>query len=155
MLTFKSKPNPSDIVALVCDVIMLLIFLWNQLRYGMNMLFLIIPLALIGALFAFFVIKPPEYRFTEESLEISRWFLKPVAVSYESVFNYDADARDSFINSGFGGRVKLYYESKGKKAALICRPVDPRGFEDALKARCPGLSDDIPSGRRDVFFKEK
>lgn len=142
--------------ALVCDLFMLAIFFWNQIVYGMDMLVLIVPLTLIGLWLLFFCVFPETYRFTEEALEITHRFRKTVIVSYGSVFNYDAESRDGFINLLQSNRVKIYFTRRKKRQVVICTPRDVDGFVETLKNNCPEF--DIPEkeeSRLNVFFGEK
>ena len=57
-LVIQGESDGLNLFSLVCDVIMLAIFLWNQIRYEMDMLSLIIPLALIGVTIFLFGVLP-------------------------------------------------------------------------------------------------
>ena len=105
------------------------------------MLFLIIPLALLGAYLLFFCVLPEKYCFTQSSLEIRHKAKKTVVIPYESVFNYEATAKDSFINIFQSNRVRVYYETQKKKVA-VCMPVDVATFVETLKWNCPEFFDD-------------
>lgn len=137
LLTIRGEVNKSDLGALVCDVVMLAIFLWNQIRYGMNMLFLIIPLFCVGVFIVVFGIVPEQYRFGETSLEIVHRFRKDTKIPYETVFNYDALAHDSYLNILQGNTVKVYHTVGGKKKLTVCRPQDVESFTEVLKINCP------------------
>lgn len=139
---------------LICDLVMLSIFLWDHFVYGLDLLFLIIPLALIGLWLIFFCIFPETYRFAEEELYIIRKFQKTVAISYASVFNFDAVSRDGFINLLRSNQVKVYYTQEKKRRAFICTPQDVEGFVETLKTNCPEF--DLPEqeeSRLNVFFE--
>ena len=151
-LTIRGQASGTDKAALVCDVIMLAVFLWNQIRYGMDMLFLIIPLALIGMIIVVFGIIPERYCFTETSLEIAHRFRKKLNIPYDAVFNYEAAGRDSFINITQHNMVKVYYTAGGKKRVSVCRPCDVETFVDALKNNCVEFHTERSSGL-DVFFE--
>ena len=153
MLTIKGEAGKTEKAALVCDMIILAVFLWDQIRYGLNMLFLIIPLAAIGLYLALFCVVPEEYCFSEDSLRIQHRFRKPVSIPYASVFNYEASAKDSFINIGRSNKVKLYYELRGKKRAALCRPRDVETFVETLIKKCPEFREE-PGGKSsiEVFF---
>ena len=131
---------------------MLGMFLWNQIVYRMDMLFLIIPLTMIG-LWLFCGIFPETYRFAEEELQITHKFRKTIMVSYTSIFNYDAVSQDGFINLLRSNRVKVYYTQGKKRRVIACTPRDVEGFVEALKANCSEF--DIPeheNSRLAVFF---
>lgn len=136
-LTIQGKSGGGDIGALVCDIIMVVILLWNQIRYGMDMLFLIIPLILIGFGIVVFGIIPETYCFTETALEVTHKFHRTVRIPYETVFNFDAAAQDRFINILRSNTVKVYHTVGKKKKLTVCAPQDVEGFVDALKANCP------------------
>lgn len=153
-LTLRSEVSSADVGALVCDVVMLAIFLWNQLYYGMDMLFLIIPLALIGVYLAVFCVVPEAYCFAESALEITHPLRKTVRISYETVFNFDAVAHDSFVNILQGNRVKLYHTVGKTKKLTICRPRDIIKFTDMLKQNCPEFQTEATQRNRlEVFFE--
>lgn len=153
---FPGEVSTSEVGALVCDVIMLAIFLWNQLVYGLDMMALIIPLALIGLWLLLFCVVPEVYRFEERALLITHRFRRTVSVSYTSVFNYDAVARDGFVNLLRSNRVKVYYTHDGKRRMAVCLPRDVEGFVDTLKARCPEFdAQDSEESRLAVFFGDR
>lgn len=148
----QGESSGLDKGALVCDGIMLAICLWNQLRYGMDMLFLIIPLVGIGAFLFVFGVMPETYHFTDHALEIVHKFRKTKYIPYETVFNYEASARDSFVNITQKNLVKVYYTEKGKKQLVLCRPCGVETFVDALKANCSEFHEEQKQSRLDVFF---
>ena len=151
--TFRGESSNSDKGALICDLVMLCIFLWNQIRYGMNMLFLIIPLALLGVYLALYCVWPEEYCFTERSLTVRHKFRKSMEIPYEAVFNYEASSKDSFINIHQSNRVKIYYTKEKKKKAILCMPKDVASFVDTLKWNCPEFHEDPKEkSKLDVFF---
>ena len=153
--TFSGESNSMDWIALICDLVMLGIFVWAQLWYHMNMLFLIIPLLLLGIYLISFCVFVEEYRFTEEALEIRHKMRKTVTVSYDSVFNYESGARDSFINIFQSNRVKIYHECKGKKSVTVCAPRDVASFVEVLRWNCPEFHDDSKEkSNLDVFFQK-
>lgn len=154
MQMIKGESGNTEKAALVCDIIMLAVFLWNQIRYGLNMLYLIIPLTLIGLYLFIFCVVPEEYRFDENSIKICHRFRKTVEISYQAVFNYEAAKKDSFINIGNSNKVKLYYQVDGKKKAVICRPRDVESFVDLVKTNCPEFNEDSDKKSRiEVFFE--
>ncbi len=141
--------------ALACDVFMLIIFLWNQLRYGMNMLYLIIPLVFIGLYLVLFYLKPEEYYFTNEAVEIHHKWRKTRFIPYDSVFNIDSSVHDSFINLLQNNWVKLYHLKNDKKALTICKPHDVETFVSIIKDRCPEFcEEDTEKSRLEVFFNK-
>ena len=152
MLTIKGRAGRLEKIALICDAVMLAVFAYDAIRYGMDMLFLILPLAAIGLYLAVACLCPEEYHFTGEALEIRRRPGKTTVIPYESVFNYEADIRDPFLNADRSDTVKLYYRAGGKKAAL-CRPRDAGAFLEAVKTNCPEFQED-PDGQSslEVFF---
>ncbi len=153
MQTIKGESGNTEKAALVCDIIMLSVFLWNQIRYGLNMLYLIIPLTLIGLYLFFFCIVPEEYCFDESSIKICHKFREAVEIPYQTVFNYEAAKKDSFINIGNSNKVKLYYQVDEKKKAVICRPRDVESFVNLLKSNCPEFHEDSDKKSRiEVFF---
>ena len=139
--------------ALVCDLLMLGIFLWNQIRYGMDMLFLIIPLTLVGAYLLLFCVFAETYCFAETALEIQHRFRKTVAIPYDCVFNFEASAHDSFINILQSNKVKVYYtQGKGKKT-IVCMPRDVETFVETLKWNCAEFHEDHKDvSKLEVFF---
>ena len=152
-MTIRGEANGMDKGALVCDVIMLAILLWNQLRYGMDMLFLIIPLALIAVYLVLFGMVPDTYCFTKDSLEIVHRFRKKVKIPYETVFNYESSARDSFVNITQRNLVKVYHTVGTKKKLTACRPCDVESFVDALRTNCSEFHEEPRKSRLDVFFE--
>lgn len=155
-LLLKGESSGSDKLALICDVLMLGILLWNQLYYGMDMLFLIIPLGLIGIYLLLFCTTPESYRFADSSLEIVHPLRKTVRIPYDTVFNFDMTAHDSFINITQGNKIKLYHTVGKTKRLTICRPHDIITFADMLKQNCPEFHAEEPkTNRLDVFFENK
>ena len=153
MLTFKGETGNFEKTALVCDIIMLVIFIWDQIRYGMNLFFLIIPLVVIGVYLIVFCMMPEEYCFSESVLMIQHRFRRAVLIPYESVFNYESSARDSFVNIGHNNKVKLYYQVDDKKKAVICRPRDVESFVEAVRMKCPEFCEELDKKSRiEVFF---
>ena len=152
-LSLQGETGGLEKGALVCDGIMLAIFLWNQLRYGMNMMFLIAPLTLIGVFLFAFGVTPETYCFTENGLEIIHKYRKTKRIGYDTVFNFEASARDSFINITNKNLVKVYYTAGRKKCLAVCRPCDVESFVEALKANCCELQDTAKNSRLDVFFR--
>ena len=154
MLSLKGESGKIEKVALLCDLFMLAVFIWNQIRYGMNMLFLIIPLSILGAYFIFDGIVPEEYCFLETKLEIRHLFRKSTSIYYDSIFNYEATKKDSFIDIGQNNKVKLYYlKNKEKKTAAVCRPKDIDSFVETVKKKCPVFREESSNkSRLEVFF---
>lgn len=154
-MTIRGEASGIDKGALVCDLIMLGILLWNQLRYGMNMLFLIIPLALIGVYLVLFGMVAETYCFTKNSLEIRHKFRKTVEIPYETVFNYESSTRDSFINITQRNLVKVYHTVGTKKKLAVCRPCDVESFVNALRTNCSEFHEEPRKSRLDVFFEHQ
>lgn len=153
MQLIKGESGNTEKAAFVCDVIMLTVFMWIQIRYRMNMLYLIIPLILIGLYLFFFCIIPEEYCFTEDSIRIFHRFRKAVEIPYETVFNYEVTKNNSYINIGLNNKVKLYYQINKKKKALICRPRNVESFVDLVIKNCPEFHEDSDNKKRiEVFF---
>ena len=150
-LTIPGEVSKGDLGALVCDGVMLAILLWNQIRYEMNMLFLIIPLFLVGLYLSASAFFPESYCFTETQLQITHAFRRKICIPYEAVFHYDASARDSFVNILQSNWVKVYYFDGTKKKMLLCRPRDAAGFAEALRSNCPEFYNEEKS-KLDVFF---
>lgn len=155
-LLLKGESGSFEKIAMVCDVLMLAILLWNQLYYKMDMLFLIIPLVLIGVYLVLFGVTAESYRFTADRLEILHPLRKTVSIPYDAVFNFDTTVHDSFINITQGNKIKLYYTVGKTKRLTICRPRDIMTFADMLKQNCPEFHTEEPkSNRLDVFFENK
>lgn len=138
--------------ALICDAIMLAVCLWNQIRYGMEMWFLIIPLVFIGVFLYVSGVLPEMYQYTENALVITKRFRKEKRIPYESVFNYEASSRDAFINISQRNLVKVYYTVGKKKRVEYCRPCDVESFVDALKMNCCEFCGEAKKSRLDIFF---
>ena len=154
--SFVGESGGFDKGALACDVIMLAIFLWIQTVYQMDMLFLIIPLVLLGVYLVLFGVLPETYMFTEDSLEVQHKFQKTIRISYDSVFNYDESVKDSFINIFQSNRVKVYYMIGRKKKVILCTPKDVSSFVETLKWNCPEFYDNLKEkSSLEVFFKKE
>jgi len=155
-VSFPGEASMVDKAAFICDLIMLGIFICNQMLYGMNMLFLIIPLVLVGLYLLLFCVISEEYCFTYESLEIRHRLKKTVTIPYDSVFNYEASVRDTFINITQSNKVKVYHESLGKKRCTLCTPKDVTSFVDVLKKNCPEFHEESKeTSALEVFLKNK
>lgn len=138
---------------LACDLIMLGIFLWNQICYGMDMMFLIIPLALLGTYLLLFCVYPEEYCFADTGLEVHHKFRKTVVIPYDAVFNYEASSHDSFINILQSNKVKVYYAQARQKRMIQCLPRDVESFVEALKWNCAEFHEDKQEkSKLEVFF---
>ena len=143
-----------DKCALLCDCFMLAICIWNQFRYSMNMLFLIVPLTLIGIGLIIFGIVSEQYHFTETTLEITHRFRKKLVIPYASVFNYEALARDPFLFITQQNTVKVYYSVGNKKRMFMCRPKDAPTFVEVLRNNCVEFHADAQKkSKLDVFFE--
>ena len=151
----RGEAERSVIGALVCDAVLLGILLWDQIFYGMNMWFAIIPLLVIFLYLAYICFFPEEYCFTETSLEVRRLFCKTACIAYDGVFGLETKSRDRFVNLMQDNKVKVYYTSGSKKKMVICRPRDVYAFAEEMKKRCPELSEEEkPITGLDVFWKE-
>ena len=155
-LTFRGDAGGVEIGALACDALLLAIFLWNQLRYGMDMLFLILPLFMIGVYLTIFGVIPETYRFSGSGLEIMRPLRKTACIPYDAVFNFDAAIHDNFINLLHENKVKVYHMDGRVKRVTVCKPKDAGSFVEILKLSCPELHTDTTSDHRlDVFFENQ
>lgn len=154
-LTMNGEAGRAEIGALVCDGLMLGMFLYNQFAYGLDMLFLIFPLFLIGLYLLVLCVFPEKYRFTETALEIQGAFSKTVRIPYESVFNLDARYRDGFVNLLQENKAKVYYTAGKSKRLTVCRPKNARVFAEELKKRCPEFDVQGQKSNLEVFFNEQ
>ena len=155
MSKIKGESGFAEKVSFACDVFILAILLWDQIRYGLNMLYLIIPLIIIGAYLFFFCVIPEEYIFSNESLVINHIIRKPVKIMYDSVFNYEASKRDGFINIWQSNRVTLYYQKANSKMAVVCRPCDVETFVELIKTNCKEFQETIIGHSQiEVFFDD-
>ena len=155
-LTLIGESSTFDKGAFICDVIMIGVFLWTQLFYQMNLLFLIIPLSLIGIYLVLFCVLPEKYHFEEDALEIHHKFRKTVKIVYASVFNYDSTVKDSFINIFQSNTVKVYYSVNTKKRVTLCTPKDVSTFVETLKWNCPEFREDsTKQNSLEVFFQKR
>jgi len=154
MVTIRGESGKAEKGALICDGVMLAVFLWTHIRHGLDMLPLIVPLALIGIYLAMFGVIPETYCFTETALRITHRFRKDFEIPYDAVFNLEASAHDSFIRISYENKVKVYYMVGKKKRLVMCKPCDVDSFVEALKANCPEFHDDEQEeSRLEVFFK--
>ena len=152
-LTIQGEAGGLEKSALACDAFMLGILGWNQIRYGMDMLFLIIPLVLVGIYLLLFGVIAEAYYFINDSLEIRHRFRKTIAIPYDAVFQYEAQAHDSFINIAQSNKVKVYYAQGHKKSVVLCRPEDTELFVETLKWNCPEFHENPKEkSRLEVFF---
>lgn len=153
--TFRSRPEPLCVFALICHLVLLAMFLWNQLVWGLNMLPLILILSAFALLTLLFLL-PQTMRFESDALVITRFAAKRVSVPYDAVFNCDATIKDSFLNAAFSNSVKIYYYTeKNKKSALLLRPERAELFVDELKRRCKEFWEETnKESAVDVFFRK-
>ena len=155
-MTLVGETNVADKGVLFCDLLMIGMFTWNQLRYGMDMLFLIIPLVLIGIWIAIFGLIPESYRFADLTLNVVHKFRKTLQIPYEKVFNYEATSHDTFINILRRNTVKVYYyTAAGKKRVALCSPRDVETFVEVLRAKCPEFYEEEPNSSLKVFFDHR
>lgn len=154
-MTIRGEAPASEKAALCCTVFLIAISLWNHLHYGFNMLFLLLPLLLIGAYLVFDTFFPEEYFFGEEGLEIRQKIHKPVKIPYNGVFHLESTKRDSFFNLTERNIVRLYYSVSEKDRSVICRPVSVEPFVDAIRERCPAFRKEQEKRTQlEVFFSE-
>lgn len=154
-MIIPGEVGKAEVGAFACDVILLGIFLWNELCYGMRMYFLTIPLFLIGLYFVFFELFPERYCFTETSLKICRRFRKATVIPYDAFFNFEATEHDSFVNILRDNSVKVYYTVGKSKRATVCRPRNVSAFVEALIKYCPEFqAEEHADSRLKVFFEE-
>ena len=155
-LVLAGEAGHAEKGALACDLIMLGIFVWNQIAYGIDMMFLIIPLALLAVYFVMFGLVAEEYRFAEAALEIQHRFRKTVVIPYDAVFNFEASARDSFINIVQSNKVKVYHAQGTQKKMTMCTPKDVATFVETLKWNCPEFHEEPQEkSKLEVFFGDK
>lgn len=153
-LVISGEVGRLEIGAVVCDVFILGVFIYDQIFYGMNMWFLILPLIVIGLYLVLFGIVPDRYHFTETSLEIWHFSNKIANISYGAVFNLEVIARDGFANLLQENKVKVYHTTGKSKKLTVCKPCDVYTFEKELKKRCPEFVEDTQNSKLDVFFKK-
>ena len=153
-LIIKGEVGRAEIGALVCDVLLLGAFVYNQVFYGLDMWFLILPLLIIGVCLVVFEIIPERYHLTETSLEVWHLTKRIAHISYESVFNLEVIARDGFINLLQENKVKVYHNAGKSKKLTICKPSDVYTFTEELKKRCPEFDDNMQNSKLEVFFKK-
>lgn len=152
-VTIPGRVSKGDLGALICDGVMLVILLWNQLYYKMNMLFLILPLFLVAVYLGAYELTPETYFFAEDALEITHLIRKKVRICYDAVFNYEASTRDFFMNLRQSNWVKVYYMAGKKKKVALCRPRDPELFVEALRRNCPEFEMQEET-KLEVFFEK-
>ena len=154
-LIIRGEVENFEIGAFACDVILLAIFLCNELCYGMHMPFLTIPLFLIGLYFLLFELIPEQYCFTDTALEIRHRFRKTTVIAYDAFFNFEATEHDSFINILRNNSVKVYYTVGKSRRATVCRPRNVSAFTDALKKYCPEFqAEEQTDSRLNIFFEK-
>ena len=153
--TFRSRPEPLCVFALICHLVLLAMFLWNQLVWGLNMLPLILILSAFALLTLLFLL-PQTMRFESDALCITQFAAKKVRVPYDAVFNCDAKLKDSFLNAAYSSTVKVYYRNeRNKKSALLLRPERAELFVDELKRRCKEFWEETnKESAVDVFFRK-
>lgn len=155
-ITLPGESSAADKGALACTIIMLGIFIWNQIVYGMDMLICIIPLALLAVYFVLFGLFAEEYCFAETALEIRHRFRKTVEIPYGAVFNLEASARDSFINIVQSNKVKVYHLQGKKRRMTLCTPRDVATFVETLKWNCPEFHEENQEkSKLEVFFSNE
>ncbi len=152
--TLYSQVNRTDTAALICDVFLLCVFIIDQIFYGLDMWFVILPLVLIGLYLLLFGVFPEKYIFTRESLDICNLVYKTASIPYKNVFNMEATGKDGFVNLLRQNKVKVYYTSGNSKKLSVCRPRNVDEFTDKLKKRCHEFDDDWQDTDLKVFFKK-
>ena len=135
---------------------MLMVFIWDQLKYDIDMVYLIVILGCLEVYLFLFCVLPEKYCFCAKEIEIRHVFRRKKMIQYESVFNYEASIKDSLINITENNTVKLYYQVENRKYAVICRPIDVADFVEIVRKKCPEFctEHDINS-RLNVFINNK
>lgn len=139
IMMIKGKVQAWDILVVCCDIVMLVLFLWIHVIYQFDMLFVIIPLIILGGYFGFYCLVPYEYIFNTECLEIRHRFYKAQLIPYVSVYEYEMRTKDGFLHVTENNQVKLYYQEKKKYRFVRCNPGDIEMFVTLLKKRCEKL----------------
>lgn len=150
-LVIGGEVSRGEVGALICDILMLGVFLYNQIFHDLNMWYVILPLLMIGIYLVFFGAVPEKYYFTETALEVRHLFYKVVRIPYTTVFHLEATQKDDFVNLLQENKVKVYHTKKEAKRLTVCRPRDVHTFAEELKKRCPEFKDGQES-KLDVFF---
>ena len=153
-LIMSGEIGRGELAAVACDALLLIVFLYNQIFYGLDMWFLILPLFGIGLYLTAFGILPEKYHFTETTLEVWQLSLKVATIPYEAVFNLEQKATDGFVNLLQENKVKVYYTAGKTKRLALCKPKDTDAFTKELKNRCPEFKEDGQKSKLDVFFKD-
>lgn len=155
-IVISGKADNRDILVLACDHFILGVFLWDQLRYGMDMLFIIIPLAAIAVYLIWNVLEPEQYCFTDTKLEIRQSLRHPTIILYENVFNMDVTKHDDFVNISRDDTVKLYYTKGKRKTTIICRPTETDRFIELIRTNCSVFHlDTFPKSDLDILFSKQ
>ena len=136
MTVIKGKVQTSDIIAISCNTIMLICFLWTHFVLKFDMLFAIVPLSVLEIYLYFFCLLPNEYTFASKGLEIKHQFQKTQVILYSSMYDYETKAQDGFINITENNEVKLYYQVNKKYKMIKCNPSDVEMFVSMLKKKC-------------------
>lgn len=153
-LIIRGEADRGDLGTLICDALLLGVFFYNQIFYGLDMWFVILPLLAIGLYLVFFGIIPDQYHFTETALEVRHLFCKTVSIPYVAVFNLEAKERDNFVNLLQENKVKVYYAVGNAKKLTVCKPRDVYAFVQELKKRCPEFDEDGQESKLKPFFEE-
>lgn len=132
-----------DIAVEVGCGLLILMFAYTWIRYGLNMLFIIVPLALCAAYLGMYTLTPQLYRFEADNLTILHRFSRTQHIPYDSVFNMEYKKHDNMMNVTSENAVKLYCEKPGnkRKRTVVCNPRDVDGFVSAVKQHCPEFFD--------------
>ena len=147
ILIFRGEVGRTEFGAVLCDVLLLGVLIYNQIFHGLDMWFLILPLVIIGLYLVVFGIIPERYCFTATSIEIWNLFFKVDSILYETVFNLEAKSRDNFVNLLQENKVKVYYVKGKSHRLVICKPQNVHTFVEELKNRCPRLVEDECEGQ--------
>ena len=153
-LVILGQINRIETAALVCDVLLLCVFVVDQVFFSLNMWLLILLLLIIGLYLFLFGLFPERYIFTPEALEIRNLIYKSGSIPYNDVFNLEITRRDRLINLVQQNKIKVYYYTTGNnKKLVICRPRDVDSFSEEMRKRCPEFDDDWQESSLNVFFK--
>ncbi|MBQ9944055.1 MAG: hypothetical protein IJO67_06795 [Clostridia bacterium] len=151
---FRGEAGRVETGALISTVLLLGIFLYDQLFYGMNMWFAILPLLAIGICLLLFGVFPEKYCFTKTTLEVRYLFYRVDSIAYDAVFNLEMTGRDGFVNLLKENKVKVYHTVGKKKKMTVCKPCDVYAFTEELKKRCPEFENEEGKTRLEVFFNK-
>ncbi len=154
-INIRGKIRPTDLVAFYCDLFMLVLLIWTQIKYGLQLLFLILPLLSIGIYLALFCLIPESYAFEIDALMIRHPFRKQKAISYTAVFNYEYAVSERFSRIKGNAQGKVYYTANGKNKMAVCLPEDGNRFSEAIYCNCPVFQEENgEKSRLETFLRE-